>query len=159
MWWRIPRSEFERSKGSPNKRAMRRIVASGEVPGILAYHEGRPVGWCSIGPRERFPALERSRILARVDEKPVWSIVCFFVARPERRRGVSLRLLRASVDHARRNGARIVEGYPVEPRSERMADAFVWTGTAAAFRKAGFREVARRSETRPIMRRRIRPVA
>ncbi len=159
MWWRIPRREFVAKKGAANKRAMQRIVAGGAIPGILAYDAGQPIGWCAMEPRERFPQLERSRLLARVDEKPVWSIVCFFVARPYRRLGVSVQLLKASVDHARRHGARFIEGYPVEPRQATTADAFVWTGTAAAFRRAGFREVARRSPTRPIMRRRIRPPA
>jgi GNAT superfamily N-acetyltransferase len=159
MWWRLKRSEFEKRKGAANKRAMRRIVSAGEVPGILAYDGDEAIGWCAIGPRERHPSLERSRVLARVDQKPVWSIVCFFVARPYRRHGVSVRLLKAAVDYARAQGARIIEGYPVEPKKGTTADAFVWTGTAEAFRKAGFREVLRRSETRPIMRRRVRPVA
>ena len=76
----------------------------------------------------------------------------FFVARPWRRRGITVELLKAAVEFARRQGARIVEGYPVEPKNE-QADAFVYTGLASAFRKAGFKEALRRSPTRPIMRR------
>jgi len=90
--------------------------------------------------------------LARVDSKAVWSVTCLFVARPFRRAGVSVQLLRAAAGHARSRGAAIVEGYPVEPRTDAMPDAFAWTGLVSAFRKAGFREVARRSATRPIMR-------
>ena len=127
-------------------------MGSGEVPGILAYAEGEPIGWCSVSPRERFPGLARSRILKPVDERPVWSIVCLFIARPYRRRGVSVALLRAATKRAASQGAQAVEGYPVEPRKGRMADAFAWTGIASAYERAGFREVARRSETRPIMR-------
>ena len=156
MWWRIPRSEFERNKGEGNRRSLKRIVQRGDLPGLLAYAGGEPVGWCSIGPRASYPMLERSRTLKPVDERPVWSVVCFFVARPFRRRGLTARLLQAAVDHARKQGATIVEGYPVDPRTGTMPDAFAWTGFPGAFRDAGFVEVARRSATRPIMRRALR---
>jgi GNAT superfamily N-acetyltransferase len=152
MWWRLTRSEFQKQKGARNKQAMRKIVASGQVPGILAYAEGEPVGWCAIQPRESYPSLERSRVLKPVDDQPVWSITCFFIARPCRGQGVSAALVRAAVAHAKRHGARIIEGYPVEPKKRRIPDAFAWTGLPAAFTKAGFVEVARRSPTRPIMR-------
>jgi GNAT superfamily N-acetyltransferase len=152
MWWRLTASEFEDRKGAPNRRAFRRIVGSGDPPGILAYVEGKPVGWCAVAPRADLPRLGRSRILKPVDDLPVWSITCFFVARPFRCRGLSVALLRAAVEYAVSRGATVVEGYPVEPRQERMPDAFAWFGLASAFTKAGFREVARRSETRPIMR-------
>ncbi len=152
MWWRIPRSEFERAKGEKNKRALRAIVASGAAPGILAYAGGEPAGWCAVAPRETYPVLERSRTLARVDDAPVWSVTCFFVARAHRRRGLSVRLLRAAVEHARKCGARVVEGYPVETRTANYAAAWAWTGFTGTFVAAGFREVLRRSRTRPIMR-------
>jgi GNAT superfamily N-acetyltransferase len=153
MWWRIPRREFEANKGAANRRSFRRIVASGEVPGLMAYHEGTPVGWCCVGPRERFPVLERSRVLRRVDDLPVWSIVCFFIARPWRRRGVAAALVAGAVRHAFLRGAPAVEAYPVEPRGGTMPDAFAWTGVASLFRSAGFAEAARRSAARSIMRR------
>jgi GNAT superfamily N-acetyltransferase len=156
MWWRLARSEFERGKGEKNRRALRRIVNEGRVPGILAYADGEPVGWCAVAPRDEYPVLERSRTLKRVDERPVWSVVCLFITRGHRRRGVSVRLLEAAADHVRRKGGGILEGYPVESRTGAMPDAFAWTGLAQAFREAGFREVARRSPTRPIMRRTVR---
>ena len=152
MWWRLTHSEFEAGKGEPNRRAMRRIVESGAVPGILAYHRGRPVGWCAVAPREQFPRLERSRILKPVDAQEVWSVVCFFIDKGHRRRGVSAALLRAAADHVRRRGGRIVEGYPVQPKKEDVPGLFAYHGVASAFLRAGFREVARRSPTRPIMR-------
>ena len=152
MWWRLKRSQFEKQKGEANKRAFKRIVAAGHVPGLLAYAGSQPIGWCALAPRKTYPVLERSRTLRRVDEKPVWSVVCFFVARPFRYQGVAVKLLRAAVEYARERGAGIIEGYPVEPKRGRMPDAFVWTGVASAFRQAGFVEVLRRSETRPIMR-------
>ncbi len=152
MVWRLKRSEFEARKGRRNRNALRKIVAAGDAPGILAYAGGNPIGWCAVAPRQDYPSLERSRVLARVDEKPVWSITCLFIARPFRRAGVSAQLLRAAAEHARARGAALVEGYPVEPRTRTVPDVFAWTGLASAFRQAGFREVARRSETRPIMR-------
>lgn len=153
MWWLLPRKQYEAQKGDGNKRAMRSRVESGEVPGLLGYIEGEPVAWCAVQPRHAYVALERSRTLARVDEQPVWSVVCLFVARNHRRKGFSSGMLEAAVEHARRQGASIVEGYPVQPRSDRMPDVFAWTGTVSAYQKAGFVEVARRTETRPIMRR------
>lgn len=152
QYWRVQAGEFEAGKGEANREALRRQVRGGETPGLLAYLGGEGAGWCAVGPRERYPRLARSRILRPVDAEPVWSVVCLFVARSHRRKGVSVALLRGATEWAAARGARVVEGYPVEPREGRMPDAFAWTGTAAAFRKAGFREVARRSETRPIMR-------
>jgi GNAT superfamily N-acetyltransferase len=153
MWWRLKRSEYEQQKGEGNRLALKEIVDSSEIPGILAYDaEGQPVGWCSVAPREHFPVLERSRVLKRIDDKPVWSIVCLFVGKPLRRKGLTVALIKAAVEYVRESGGKIVEGYPVEPRKDQMPDVFAWTGLASSFRKAGFREQLRRSETRPIMR-------
>jgi GNAT superfamily N-acetyltransferase len=153
MWWRGTRKVYEKNKGAGNKRRMKKIIASGEVPGILAYHGREAVGWCAVGPRDRYAALARSRIMAPVDDEPVWSITCFFVRRDYRRRGVSTRLLDAAVEYAASRGGRIVEGYPVEARKNDEPDPFMYHGVASAFRKAHFQEVARRSPNRPIMRR------
>jgi GNAT superfamily N-acetyltransferase len=149
----MKRSEFKERKGEKNKKAFKKIVASGEVPGIIAYADGKPVGWCALAPRENYPLLKTSRVLASLDAEPVWSVTCFFVAKPFRRKGVTVQLLKAAVAYARKKGVGIVEGYPVEPRENgRLPDVFVYTGLAPAFRSAGFVEVLRRSETRPIMR-------
>jgi GNAT superfamily N-acetyltransferase len=153
MVWRLRRADFERGKGDGNRAAMRELVDGGAVPGLLGYVAGAPVGWCAVAPREEYPALARSRVLQPVDAEPVWSISCLFVAKEFRKRGVSVALLRAAVEHVRSRGGTVVEGYPVEPTQDTMPAAFAWTGLASAFLKAGFREVARRSATRPIMRR------
>jgi GNAT superfamily N-acetyltransferase len=157
MLWRLRRSEFEQQKGQGNKEAMKAIVESGEAPGILAYRDEKPIGWCALAPRDRYPALSRSRVLKPIDDTPVWSVACLFVAKKYRNSGVSVQLLRAAVEHVRQHGGKVVEGYPVEPKSRVLPPAFVWTGLAAAFLRAGFVECARRSETRPIMRCEIRP--
>jgi GNAT superfamily N-acetyltransferase len=155
MWWRLPRAQVNAQKGEGNRRALRKLVARGTVPGILAYEGGRPVGWCSVAPRKRFPALERSRVLARVDDETVWSIVCFFIARDRRRSGLTGKLMREAVRYARGKGAKIVEAYPVEPLTQPMADAFAYTGIASTFLKAGFREAARRSTHRAVYRKAV----
>ena len=156
MTWRLPHAVYERNKGGANKRAFKKIVMSGDVPGLLAYANDQPVGWCSVAPRAVFSFLERSRILKPVDDKPVWSVSCLFVLRQYRGQGISVRLLKAAIDHARRQGAPAIEGYPHDPDAK-MPDAFAWTGVASAFRRAGFTEVVRRSSHRPIMRRNLRP--
>jgi GNAT superfamily N-acetyltransferase len=157
MWWRLPRAQFEKQKGEANRAAFRRVVQSGAAPGLIAYCDGTPAGWCAVAPRHEFVRLESSRSLRRIDEQPVWSVVCLFIARPYRRRGLSVELLNAAASFVAARGGRIVEGYPVEPRTGQMPDAFAWTGLASAFRRAGFREVKRPAATRPIMRREVSP--
>jgi GNAT superfamily N-acetyltransferase len=152
MYWKRPRREYEAGKGAGNRRALRRIVKEGEMPGLLAYDGDEPIAWCALARRDTYPRLEDSRILSPVDDQPVWSITCLFVRRDHRRAGVTPALLRAAVDHVRRRGGRVVEGYPIDRKGGHIAAAFAWTGLASAFRRAGFREVARRSATRPIMR-------
>ncbi|MGQ9640507.1 MAG: GNAT family N-acetyltransferase [Candidatus Bathycorpusculaceae bacterium] len=152
MWWKLTRSKFLKQRGEGNKRALKSIVDSGVAPGILAYADSEPVGWCAVAPREAYPTLERSRALKRVDNKQVWSVVCFFVAKHLRGKGVTLRLLEAALKYVKEQGGEIVEGYPIEPKKERIPNASAYTGLASTFRKAGFVEVARRSENRPIMR-------
>ncbi len=151
MWWRLSRAEFEAHSKAERREQMKAIVEADAVPGLLAYAGEKPVGWISLGPRPVFPRLERSRLAKPVDDQPVWSIVCFFVERHFRRQGVTVALLKGAIEYARQQGARILEAYPVDKPGD-QPDAGVYMGLAEAFRKAGFEEVARRSETRPIMR-------
>lgn len=155
MTWRLARSDFDAGKGGGNKAALAELVAAGAEPGILGYDHQRAIGWCAVAPRSSYPVLDRSRILKPVDDQPVWSISCLFVQKTYRRRGVTTRLIESAVEFAAERGATIVEGYPVEPRNAEMPPVFAWTGIASAFRRAGFVEVARRSETRPIVRKYI----
>jgi GNAT superfamily N-acetyltransferase len=156
MWYRQTRAEFGRNRGAKNKRAIKRLVEAGRAPGILAYAGREAVGWCSVAPREEFTRLARSRASKPVDDRPVWSVVCFFVKKEYRRRGVTAALLAAAAQHVAQRGGKSLEGYPIESRAKRMADAFAWVGFDSAFRRAGFREVARHTPTRPIMRRVVR---
>jgi GNAT superfamily N-acetyltransferase len=152
MFPRLRRSEYEKRKGEGNRRAMKKLVDAGRVVGLLGYVDFEPLAWCSIEPRERIGSLERSRILAPVDAEPVWSIVCLFLSKRHRGRGLSGRMIEAAVSYAKSQGAGIVEAYPVEPREKPVPAVFAYPGIASVYLAAGFREVARRSETRPIMR-------
>lgn len=151
MWWRLPHKQWVAQKGQGNRKAMQKVVQTGAPPGLIAYVAGEPVGWCAVAPRDRYMRLANSRVLKPLDDQPVWSVTCFFVARAFRRRGLTVALLEAAAEFARKHGAKILEGYPTEPRKD-QPDAFVYTGLASAFRKAGFKEVARRSPSRPIFR-------
>jgi GNAT superfamily N-acetyltransferase len=151
MWWRLGRAAFEKNKGKGNKQVLRRIVALAKPAGVLAYSSGKPVGWCAVAPREVYIRLANSRVLKPVDAQSVWSVSCFYVMPEYRRAGLSVALLKAAVDYASQNGAKIVEGYPQNVQKN-LPDAFAWSGLLPTFRHAGFKEVARRSPTRPIMR-------
>ena len=156
MYWRVSRSEYGRDIGDGNRRAMKRIVKAGDVPGLVAYIDGEPAGWCSVAPREAYPALERSRLLKRLDDTPVWSIVCFYIARPHRGRGLAVALIRAAIDYVRRRGGKMLEAYPAIARTGRLPAVSAYTGVPSAFLQAGFKEVAQPSEGRKICRYRIR---
>jgi GNAT superfamily N-acetyltransferase len=142
--------------GLDNQKAMKALVNRGVVPGLIGYENGVPVAWVSLGPREDYSKLQRSPVMKPVDERPVWSIVCFFVVRGARGRGLSERMLRAAVDYARSCGARLVEAYPVD-KDERSHPDFMFFGAKSMYDRAGFREVARRRPTRPVVRRALRP--
>jgi GNAT superfamily N-acetyltransferase len=159
MWPRLTSREYSAGLGDRNRRRLRAIVAADQRPGILAYAAGEPVGWCAVAPRAEYVRLSTSRVMAPVDDREVWSVPCLFVARGWRGRGLPARLLAAAVQFAGSRGARIVEGYPIDTRGKRTGAAFLWHGPVSSFVQAGFREVARRSPTRPIMRRSVRPRA
>jgi GNAT superfamily N-acetyltransferase len=150
-WWRMGQSEWLAKKGDGTKRKMRALVKKGPPPGLLAYAGDEPVGWCALAPREDYPRLSRSKILAPVDDAPVWSVTCFFVRRDWRRRSVTVALLIEAARWVATQGGRLLEGYPTDTDKAQPA-AFVFHGLLGAFRRAGFREVARRSKTRPIVR-------
>jgi GNAT superfamily N-acetyltransferase len=152
MAWRFPPAQWRAQKGTENKKALRRLVSIDPAPGIIGFLRREPIGWCAVAPRNSYPFLERSKVLAPVDDSPVWSISCLFVAKHQRKKGLTPLLLTEAVSFAAKHGAGMVEGYPTEPFSKHAPDPFLWTGTVSAFRAAGFSEVARRSKTRPIMR-------
>ena len=142
--------------GVEHKAQLCSLVDSGVQPGLVGYADGRPAGWISLGPREDYLKLRRSRVMKPVDDAEVWSIVCTFVAREFRGQGLQHRLVGAALDFARDNGVRLVEAYPVD-KPERSHDDFMFFGSRSLYERAGFTEVVRRSPTRVVMRRRLRP--
>lgn len=152
MSWRLNKADFEKHKGAENKESMKKLVEANEPTGLLAYSDGKAIGWCAVAPREVYVRLEKSRVLKRVDDKPVWSISCFFIAKEHRREGVSEMLINGVVNYCREKGAEIIEAYPEEPYSSRVPDAFMWKGIPSAFERAGFVVAERRSRFRPIVR-------
>ena len=153
LYWKLPRKLFTANQGDQNRIAQKKIVSSGQIPGLIAYVNGVPAGWVAVEPRQNYPVLNNSRILKPLDDSPVWSVPCFFVGKKYSNQGLSVGLLKAAIDYVAKMGGKVLEGYPVEPRQAGKAPpAFVYTGLASAFKQAGFVEEARRSETRPIMR-------
>lgn len=155
MTWRQSAREFHANKGDKNKAMFRAIVKKGKEPGMLAYDGDEPVGWCAVAPRDEFPRLENSRVWARVDDQPVWSVTCLFVKKGYRNHGLSSKLIDAATKLAMKHGANIVEAYPQDLKGKRLPDAFVWTGLASSFAKTGFEVAVSRSENKPVMRKKV----
>ena len=146
-----------------NRDFLRGLAARKDLaPGLVAFRDGRAVGWVSLAPREDYERLEHSTVLAPVDDRPVWSIVCFVVSRTERGRGVAAALLDAAIDYAGNHGATLLEAYPVDTEGRRIPAATAYRGTLGMFERAGFRVVTTRRATsktrpRPIVRREAHP--
>ncbi|MGH2394355.1 MAG: GNAT family N-acetyltransferase [Candidatus Limnocylindria bacterium] len=163
-FFRVRGMTFQNASASENRAVLERGVdgLGGRAPGLIAYRDGEAIGWVSLGPREDYERLQHSKILAPIDDKAVWSIVCFVVGRRARGQGVASALLEAAVQYAREHGATLLEGYPVETDGGRIPSANAFKGTLSMFERAGFKVVERRrwnrtTPVRPIVRRRVRP--
>ena len=164
QWYKIPGSDW-RSVGDEalHDRLEAQVAAGVDGPGLLAYDDDIPVGWCAVEPRANLVRLAHSRIVADGTPDPdfadpgIWAVTCFVVPRAHRRKGVGRALAEAAVAFAREHGARILESYAVDP-SERAKTpaADLFHGTVTMFENAGFTEVARPKADRAIMQRRLR---
>ncbi|OGO21120.1 MAG: hypothetical protein A2Z14_15255 [Chloroflexi bacterium RBG_16_48_8] len=152
MWWRISRREFEEQQGEGNRAAMKIIVDSGEIPGLLFYLDGKAVAWCSIAPRENYNSLNRSRVLKKLDDTPVWSLVCFYVEKANRHRGLLHEMLHGAIEYVKNQGGKIIEAYPTIPKGDPLPPVSSYMGLPSMFETAGFVEVARPSKSKVIMR-------
>jgi ribosomal protein S18 acetylase RimI-like enzyme len=139
------------TRASTNRGMLRALVDSGRPPGLIGYRDGVPVGWVSLGPREEFAKLQRSSVMKPVDDRPVWSIVCFVVPAEHRGQGVGRALLEGAIAYAKEQGATLIEAYPVD-KPGRSSDENMWFGAKSMYDRAGFREVARRKPQRPVVR-------
>jgi GNAT superfamily N-acetyltransferase len=154
-WCQAPRGRatgYGKAVPGARRAALRAQLDEEPPPGLLAYVDGEVAGWCGFGPRPRLPRLERSRTIPKVDDKPVWSVLCFLVRVGYRRRGVAAALLDGVIELARRSGAPGVEAYPIDPEGRRVDTSFGYVGVTPMFEKAGFRRVVdtgARSDRRP----------
>jgi GNAT superfamily N-acetyltransferase len=147
QYWRLSAGEYGRStKGqlqlrvAARKESLRHQVESLNPPGVLAYVGNVVVGWCGFGPRQEMKRLVHSQTIPVVDNRPVWSIVCFFVRVGYRRRGVARALLQGAIACAREHAAPALEAYPVDTRGQRIDAAFAYVGSVAMFERAGFQQ-------------------
>jgi GNAT superfamily N-acetyltransferase len=142
------------TRSQANRAGLKALVDAGKPPGLIGYRGKVPVGWVSVGPREEFAKLRRSPVMKAVDDKPVWSVICFVVPAEHRGQGVARALLKGAVAYAKKRGATLVEAYPVD-KPARSNDQDMWFGAKSMYDNAGFKEVARRKPRRPIVR--LRP--
>jgi GNAT superfamily N-acetyltransferase len=156
MYYRLSGAEARGRTKEQNKDALNSLADSAIPPGLVGYADGRPVGWLSLGPRADYHRLARSPIMKPVDDADVWSIVCTYVVKSERGKGFQHRLLAGAIDFARSQGVRLLEAYPID-KDEPSHPDFMFFGSRDLYARAGFREVARRSPTRVVMRRTLRP--
>ncbi len=150
MWWRLDDAAFEEGRGAVNKQAMKALVDADRTPGVIAYLDGQPAGWCAIGPRSEYPRLTDSGLLVGGEDEPIWSLVCYYVNPRFRGRGLMAQLTRGAVGLARTKGARIIEAYPVEIPAG-VAAPGAYTGIASVLRNAGFTDFVKRG-SRPVLR-------
>lgn len=145
----------DRSRAKANRSDLKSLVKKGNTPGLIAYQGKVPVGWVSLGPREEFARLKRSPVMKPVDDKPVWSIICFVVPLAYRGQGVGHALLQGAIAYARKHGVTLIEAYPVDKRARSKDDA-MWFGPKSMYDRVGFKEVARRKPARPVVRLKVR---
>lgn len=153
-YFRISSREFETSTSTERKAMVRSVVEAGRPFGLVAVRDGEPQAWVAVAPRSDYGRITRSAI-ARTDVTDlagVWSVVCFYARRGSRGQGVTTTLLEAATAYARRGGARVVEGYPIDAAGRRCPAGELYHGTVQAFLAAGFDLVERRGERRALVR-------
>ena len=141
----IKSAEFNQLNSTERRNKLEALVQAGTPIGVLAYHQGKPVGWCSVAPRETYRLLESSTTLKRMDALPTWCVVCFYADPAMRGQNLPVRLLQAAVAFAASQGATIIEGYPVEPNR-----SYRFMGSPSTFEKAGFHEVGPKNGRRIV---------
>lgn len=162
QWWVLPNAEWNRTDSRDRAALLRSQVAGEPPPGLVAYVDGTAAGWVRIGPRVAQARLARTREFQAspepFDDPAVWSVTCFVVRKEHRGLSLTSRLLEAAIEHARDSGARVVEGYPIDPaaRASALSPAVLFRGTLATFVRAGFTEVARPRPDRAIVTRNLR---
>jgi len=147
---RLPKAEFEAGKGDANRRALARLLRSGDAHAVLAFSGDEPVGWCSFGPRSDFLRFDAAPSLKRDRSPSTWAVVCFFIPTKWRSRGVGTKLLAAATARAFALGATEIEGYPAVPTKGRLPGTFAWMGVPSLFEKERYVRLKRTGYKRPI---------
>jgi GNAT superfamily N-acetyltransferase len=143
---RLRSNDMARMKVPQLRERLHDQARSEQPPGLVAFDGDRAVGWLSLGPRADFERIVRSRVIPTIDDRPVWSVVCFAVSPTARARGVGRALLEAAIDYARSRGAPALEAYPVRiGDDEPIHPDAAFTGTLPMFARAGFSVVADRA--------------
>ncbi len=142
LTYRITNAENHTLRGPDRPERLRGLCHADPPPGMIAYVDGVPAGWCSFGPRSSFNRLVKARTIPHVDETPAWSVICFIVRPQFRRTGLSRALLDAVVDYAKgRSDVPVLEAYPIDSTAGRVSASFAYVGTTSLFEAAGFKRV------------------
>ena len=152
MFFRLPYSHFQENKPDGNKKMMKQLVNKGKPQGLIASINDEPIGWIAMAPREDYLKLENARTFKRIDDKPVWSITCFFIKKEFRHKGVSQQLIKGAIDFAKKKKIKTLEAYPAIPYSEKVPHAFLWVGVLSSFIRNGFTIVQQNSKSRAMVR-------
>lgn len=154
--WRLRSKDMGAAKVPELRERLRAQAESDQPPGLVAFDGDRAVGWVSLGPRVAFERITHSKVIPTIDDRPVWSVVCFAVSTTARGQGVARALLDAAVEHARERGAVALEAYPVAiGDGEAIHPDAAFTGTLPMFERAGFRVVADRASDPSSSRQRV----
>jgi ribosomal protein S18 acetylase RimI-like enzyme len=164
QFWRLRSKDMSGMKVPELRERLHDQARSELAPGLVAFEGDRAVGWVSVAPRDDYQRVVYSKVIPKIDDRPVWSIVCFAVSSTARGRGVAQALLDAAVVFARSRGAEAVEAYPLalEPGATVHPNS-VYTGTLAMFERVGFTVVADRASDpssksrRVVVRRELSP--
>ncbi|MFH0866070.1 MAG: GNAT family N-acetyltransferase [Bacteroidota bacterium] len=153
MYYRLPKKEFvEGKQNNGNKQKMKKLVWNYKPAGVIGFYKEQPIAWCAFAPRDVYLKIENSRVHKRIDDKPVWSIPCFFIEKEFRRKGISVAMLQSIIQYAKENKIGIIEAYPAIPTKSVLPDSFAWTGLYKSFERAGFEIADHTSKNRPMVR-------
>ena len=152
MYFRLPYKTFQENKPDGNKRMMKQLVNKGLPQGLIASVDKQPVGWIAMAPRADYLRLGNSRVFKPLDDKPVWSITCFFIKKEFRHQGLSQQLIKGAVDFAKKKKIKTLEAYPAIPYAEKVPHPFLWVGVLSSFLNNGFKIVRQHSKSRAMVR-------
>ncbi len=151
MQCRLQAEEFEIGRGEGNRLAMKSLVSSGQIPGILVYNDNEPIGWCSFGNREDFPRLPKSHEV-KINDDQTWIVSCLFIRKGWRRKGIKRALLKHLIAYCQTKGAKVLESRQCNSSFSKYPDNFAWTGIEKAYEAVGFIKIEDLTDKRPIMR-------